>query len=155
MNIISNQCSSVKISVAVLMILCAQSFGWTKKHWSSFHTSPNKSKNFRKKSIKFCSIYTNGMELFMLSVGCEESFVCNEPVLCEALRLVLMSGQMRCHREGGFGKLSPITESTLKETAHGKHYVFTELNPELTCLDSFTTRKKEWRVWQTKRGVCL
>lgn len=107
------------------------------------HLTRIKSKNFRKKSIKFYSIYTNGMELFILSVGCEESFVCNEPVLCEALRLVLMSGQMRCHREGGFGKLSPITESTLKETAHGKHYVFTELNPELTCLDSFTTRKKE------------
>lgn len=74
-------------------------------------------------------------------------------VLCVALRPFLMPGQMQCHREGGLGKLSPITESTLEETAHGKHCVFTELNPELSCLDSFTTRKKvqegkkdKWRV---------
>lgn len=44
--------------------------------------------------------------------------------------------------------------------AHGKRYVFTELTPDPTCLDSYTTRKRllknrpdEFIVWDKMRGV--
>lgn len=53
-------------------------------------------------------------------------------------RLVLMVR----HGDGGSGKLSPITKATPKTIAHGRNYAFTELTPEPTCLDSYTTTKR-------------
>lgn len=50
---------------------------------------------------------------------------------------------MRHHGEGGPGKLSPITKPTLQAIVHGKSSVFTELTPDPTCLDSYTTRKRQ------------
>lgn len=49
---------------------------------------------------------------------------------------------MQRHGEGGAGKLIPITKPTPKAIAHGKSYVFTEVTPDPTCLDSYTTTKR-------------